>query len=62
MTDSLQADLDRYIASNQQSLGLHERAAKVMPGGDSRNSIWWPPVPRLRGQGRRIEVVRRRRQ
>ena len=59
MTDSLQADLDRYIASNQQSLSLHERAAKVMPGGDSRNSIWWPPFPVYvaRGDGSRLYDV-----
>ena len=59
MPESLQVELDRYVASNQQSLGLHERAAKVMPGGDSRNSIWWPPFPVYvaRGDGSKLYDV-----
>ncbi len=45
MPDALQREIDRYTQANPKSAALHERAAKVMPGGDSRNSIWWPPFP-----------------
>jgi glutamate-1-semialdehyde 2,1-aminomutase len=45
MPDALQREIDRYTKANPKSSDLHQRAVKVMPGGDSRNSIWWPPFP-----------------
>ncbi len=59
MTNALQAEIERYKSRNQESLRLHERAAQVMPGGDSRNSIWWPPFPTYvtRGEGSKLYDV-----
>lgn len=34
-----------YTAANPKSHALHERASQHMPGGDTRNSIWWHPFP-----------------
>ena len=59
MANALQAEIERYKSRNQESMRLHERAAKVMPGGDSRNSIWWPPFPTYvtRGEGSKLYDV-----
>ncbi len=45
MTDALQNEIDRYAAANPKSAKLHQQATSFMPGGDSRNSIFWPPFP-----------------
>lgn len=42
---ALQSEIDTYIAANPKSKSLHERATQFMPGGDSRNSIFWNPFP-----------------
>lgn len=56
MPDALQREIDRYAAANPKSAALHERALKVMPGGDSRNSIWWAPFPTYITSGRAQHV------
>jgi glutamate-1-semialdehyde 2,1-aminomutase len=56
MTDALQNEIDRYVKQNPGSAALHERAAKVMPGGDSRNSIWWAPFPVYLTSGRGTKI------
>ena len=42
---ALDAEVAAYTAANPRSRALHERAAKFMPGGDTRNSIYWSPFP-----------------
>jgi glutamate-1-semialdehyde 2,1-aminomutase len=42
---ALQNEIATYAAANPKSKALHERAQKVMPGGDTRNSIFWNPFP-----------------
>ena len=42
---ALQQEIDRYTAANPKSKALHDRAAQFMPGGDTRNSIFWSPFP-----------------
>ena len=39
------SELERYIESTPKSKGLWEDAKKYLPGGDSRNSIFWNPYP-----------------
>ncbi len=41
----LEAEIAAYTAANPKSKKLHERAAAFMPGGDTRNSIFWNPFP-----------------
>ena len=43
--DALQREIDTYIAQNPKSQALNAEASKFLPGGDSRNSIYWPPYP-----------------
>lgn len=52
MGDALQTYLTRTRASRR----LHERARRVMPGGDTRTSAYWAPYPIFieRGEGCRI--------
>ena len=38
-------ELDRYLELTPQSRALWQEASESMPGGDSRNSIFWPPYP-----------------
>ena len=45
MTTPLEQEIATYAAANPKSGALHERAAKFMPGGDTRNSIFWDPFP-----------------
>ncbi|MDA1297681.1 MAG: aspartate aminotransferase family protein [Chloroflexi bacterium] len=42
---ALDAELAAYAAANPKSKALHERASRFMPGGDTRNSIFWNPFP-----------------
>ena len=45
------------------SAALHERARKVMPGGNTRHTVFFPPYPlyAVRGQGSHVWGCRRRR-
>ena len=45
MTSSLAKEIASYSALNPISAGLHKKASKFMPGGDTRNSIYWDPFP-----------------
>ena len=56
MNSALQAEIDRYVRENPKSGDLHEQATAFMPGGETRNSIWWPPFPTyvVRGEGSRL--------
>ena len=45
MTTPLEQEIATYAAANPKSGALHERAVKFMPGGDTRNSIYWDPFP-----------------
>ena len=45
MTSSLAKEIASYSAANPISAGLHEKASTFMPGGDTRNSIYWDPFP-----------------
>ncbi len=45
VSSALEREIEVYTAANAASRELHERAEASMPGGDSRNSIWWPPFP-----------------
>ena len=38
-------ELDQYLASTTKSKALWEDAKNYLPGGDSRNSIFWAPYP-----------------
>ena len=42
---ALQHEIDLYSKSNLQSQLLHKKALEFMPGGDTRNSIFWAPFP-----------------
>jgi len=39
------SELDRYLKSTTKSKALWEDAKNYLPGGDSRNSIFWAPYP-----------------
>ncbi|MCH7736272.1 MAG: aspartate aminotransferase family protein [Chloroflexi bacterium] len=39
------SEVDRYIRSTPKSKALWEDAKNYLPGGDSRNSIFWSPYP-----------------
>ena len=45
ISDSLQAERARYVALNGGSSAKHEEAKRWLPGGDTRNSIFWGPFP-----------------
>lgn len=45
MTTPLEQEIATYAAANPKSGALHDRAVKFMPGGDTRNSIFWDPFP-----------------
>ena len=38
-------ELERYLQSTVKSKALWEEARQYLPGGDSRNSIFWAPYP-----------------
>ena len=58
-TELIAAETRRYIAANSASETLHRRAEGVLPGGDTRNSIFWEPFPVYidNAQGSRITDV-----
>ena len=39
------SELDRYIERTPKSREAWEEAKRYLPGGDSRNSIFWNPYP-----------------
>ena len=41
----MRAERARYVASNTGSGAKHEEAKRWLPGGDTRNSIYWGPFP-----------------
>ena len=45
ISDSLRAERARYIGLNGGSSAKHEEAKRWLPGGDTRNSIFWGPFP-----------------
>jgi glutamate-1-semialdehyde 2,1-aminomutase len=45
MTTPLEQEIATYTAANPKSAELHDRATRYMPGGDTRNSIFWDPFP-----------------
>ena len=44
MADTI-SELDKYLESTTKSKALWEDAKNYLPGGDSRNSIFWAPYP-----------------
>jgi len=56
MSSALQAEIERYVRANPKSGELHGQAVSYMPGGETRDSIWWPPFPTyvVRGEGTRV--------
>ena len=56
MSSAYPAEIDRYVRENPESAELHRRAARFMPGGETRDSIWWPPFPTyvVEGEGSRV--------
>ncbi|MBI4306942.1 MAG: aminotransferase class III-fold pyridoxal phosphate-dependent enzyme, partial [Chloroflexi bacterium] len=57
--EALDRELQRYVAENPKSKAMQERAESSLPGGDSRNSIWWAPFPTyvVRGEGSRLHDI-----
>ena len=45
ISDSLRAERARYVGLNAGSSAKHEEAKRWLPGGDTRNSIFWGPFP-----------------
>ena len=45
ISDSLRAERARYVGLNGGSSAKHENAKRWLPGGDTRNSIFWGPFP-----------------
>ena len=56
ISESVRAEQARYVASNAGSGAKHEEAKRWLPGGDTRNSIYWGPFPIYvsRAEGSRI--------
>ena len=45
ISESLRSEKARYVALNAGSGAKHEEAKRFLPGGDTRNSIFWNPFP-----------------
>ncbi len=45
VSESLAAEQARYVAANAGSSAKHNEASRWLPGGDTRNSIFWGPFP-----------------
>ena len=45
ISEALRAERARYVAANAGSSAKHEEAKRWLPGGDTRNSIFWGPFP-----------------
>ena len=50
-------ELERYLASTPNSRAAWEQAREYLPGGDSRNSIFWDPYPIFIESGSGSRVV-----
>jgi glutamate-1-semialdehyde 2,1-aminomutase len=59
LQEALDRELERYVADNPRSRAMQERAERSLPGGDSRNSIWWAPFPTyvVKGEGSRLHDI-----
>ena len=59
VSESLAAEQARYVAANAGSSAKHNEASRWLPGGDTRNSIFWGPFPIYvsRAEGSRIVDV-----
>jgi glutamate-1-semialdehyde 2,1-aminomutase len=42
---ALEVEIAAYKSANPKSKALHDKATRFMPGGDTRNSIFWSPFP-----------------
>ena len=51
------SELERYLQATPKSKGLWENAKNYLPGGDSRNSMFWPPYPIFVDQALGCHVV-----
>lgn len=56
LADALAESVAAFVARNPASLAAHERAARVLPGGNTRSVLHYDPFPlaMLRGQGCRL--------
>ena len=45
ISESLRSERARYVGLNGGSSAKHEEAKRWLPGGDTRNSIFWNPFP-----------------
>ena len=45
LATALEREIANYTVANPKSAELHEKATQFMPGGDTRNSIYWDPFP-----------------
>ena len=43
--DTVYSELDRYLETTPRSRETWEEAKRYLPGGDTRNSIFWAPYP-----------------
>ena len=50
-------ELERYLATTPRSRALWDEAREYLPGGDSRNSIFWNPYPVFIESGSGCHVV-----
>ena len=50
-------ELERYLATTPRSRALWDEAREYLPGGDSRNSIFWNPYPIFIESGSGCHVV-----
>ena len=50
-------ELERYLAATPKSRALWDEAREYLPGGDSRNSIFWNPYPVFIESGSGCHVV-----
>ena len=51
------SELERYLSSTPNSRAAWEQAREYLPGGDSRNSIFWDPYPIFIESGSGSRVV-----
>ena len=45
ISEPLRIEKSKYVAANAGSRSKHEEAKRFLPGGDTRNSIYWNPFP-----------------
>ena len=59
LQEALDRELQRYVTDNPKSRAMQERAERSLPGGDSRNSIWWAPFPTyvVKGEGSKLHDI-----